>query len=125
MLLLRPVRSLALLTALVSSGPSAIGAMPPTSHAECPAIHRVQGIWFTCRCPSRRETDALQVVLDTLLDTADHILASGLASGGYRLLATDPCDTLQQPAQRAAITRYLAERQLNIAFAPRDVRCPG
>eukprot|EP00965_Chrysotila_dentata_P015845 524495-Pleurochrysis_carterae.AAC.7 len=85
--------------------------------ARCTKHMPIRAIWWGHRCPKLWETDALQLATNALLDAADGLLASGLDASGYKLIVTEPCESLQQPAQRTGIVSYLAERRLSLVFA--------
>ena len=77
-----------------------------------------RGLWWDVRrCPSQSETDAIQIETDAILDMADLLVTSGLATAGYTLLAVGSCSTIQSPTIRAAIQAYIAQRGLSIVFA--------
>ena len=77
-----------------------------------------RGLWWDVRrCPSQSETDAIQIETDAILDMADLLVTSGLATAGYTLLAVGSCATIQSPTIRAAIQAYIAQRGLSIVFA--------
>ena len=77
-----------------------------------------RGLWWDVRrCPSQSETDAIQIETDAILDMADLLVTSGLATAGYTLLAVGSCATIQSPTIRAEIQAYIAQRGLSIVFA--------
>lgn len=95
----------------------ALSLWPPVPRM-CGPEPAPRGLWWDVRrCPSQSETDAIQIETDAILDMADLLVTSGLATAGYTLLAVGSCATIQSPTIRAAIQAYIAQRGLSIVFA--------
>ena len=98
---------------------SSVVASPPSLPRMCGPEPAPRGLWWDVRrCPSQSETDAIQIETDAILDMADLLVTSGLATAGYALLAVGSCATIQSPTIRAAIQAYIVQRGLSIVFAP-------
>ncbi len=89
----------------------------------------VRVVWFhPTRCPLPSETDAIQILTNRILNTAD-ALASHIAAAGYKTLLVDACSSLSDPLHRVPLQQYAAARGLSLIFSeplprsldPRDI----
>ena len=83
-----------------------------------PAAQRA--VWVAVDCPHASAHDAIQLAAVEILDTADTLVETGLLRGGFNLLSTPPCEALQIPEHRVAISGYLGRLGIGLVFAKRD-----